>query len=415
MKYKKTCNYSYNLHTIKTDKFKTITVQINFKRELIKEDITARNMLVNVLCESTSNYPTKRDMIICTEELYDLYYRGINYISGKYNILSFEITFLSEEYTESGMFDSSIKFLSEILFKPNINKKRNKTFFNEVNYTLAYNTLKNNILSLKEDPDSYSRVRMLENMEEDSYISYRGVGYLEDLENLNNEKLYKYYESILKCDVIDIFVIGNINEQHTKKIIEENFSNFRTIKKPSNSHFIRPKKIRLIPKTIKEKQDLNQSKLCLGYKIDKMTDFELRYVLMVYSYILGGGPDSKLFKNVREKHSLCYHISSSAQPLTSLLIINAGISKKNFKATLALIKKCVYDMKKGKFTNDDIIKAKITYINSLKELEDNPQSLLSLYAGIEYLNSDDLDTRFRKINLVTKNNVIKLANIDEKE
>ena len=140
-----------------------------------------------------------------------------------------------------------------------------------------------------------------------------------------------------------------------------------------------------------------------------MTDFELRYVLNVYSYILGGGPDSKLFKTVREKNSLCYYISSSSQPLNSILTISAGINKKDFNKTLNLIKKEFLNMRKGKFEDDDIIKAKITYINSLKELEDSPQSLLSLYAGMEYLNSDDLDQRFIKINKVTKSNVIKLA------
>ena len=49
MKYKKINSYSYNLHIIKTDRFKTITVKINFKRELIKEEITYRNMLINML------------------------------------------------------------------------------------------------------------------------------------------------------------------------------------------------------------------------------------------------------------------------------------------------------------------------------------------------------------------------------
>ena len=410
MKYKKISNYSYNLHTIKTDKFKTVTVQINFKRELKKEEITLRNLIINALCESTSNYPTRKDMIIQTEELYDLYYRGMNYISGRYNIMSFDITFLNEEYTEEGMFDKSIKFLSEILFNPNIEKKRTKVCFNEKNYNISYNILKNNIISLKENPDNYSRIRMLEKMENDSIISYRSSGYLEDLEKIDNYKLYKYYESMLKNDIIDIFVIGNINERHVRKVIEENFTKIKTLKRPTKSHFVQPKRARLIPKTFKEKQDINQSKLCLGFKIDKMTDFELRYVLSVYSYILGGGPDSKLFKNVREKNSLCYHISSTGNPLTSLLIVNAGINKKDFKKALTIIKREVYNMKKGNFNNDDIIKAKITYINSLKELEDSPQSVLSLYTGMEYLNSDDMDTRFRKINNVTKNNVVKLAN-----
>ena len=232
---------------------------------------------------------------------------------------------------------------------------------------------------------------------------------MEDLEKIDIKKLYKYYESILNSDIIDIFVIGNVNERHIKKVIENNFSNIKTFKKPSESHFVNPKKARFIPKIVKEQQKINQSKLMLGYKIDKMTNFELRYVLNVYSYILGGGPDSKLFKTVREKNSLCYYISSTGQPLNSVMTIKAGINKKDFKKAISLIKRETYNMKKGKFSDDDIIKAKITYINSLKELEDSQDSLISLYAGIEYLNSDTLEDRFKRINKVTKADVVKLA------
>lgn len=409
MKYKKTSNYSYNLHIIKTDKFKTVTVKINFKRKLVKEEITYRNMIINMLCESTQDYPTKRLMSIATEDLYELGYKGMSYISGRYNIMGFDVTFLNEEYTEKGMLDKSVKFLADLIFKPNIEKVRTGIKFSEENFKLSYNILKNNIVSIKENPDNYSRIRMLENMEPNSLLSYRSVGYLEDLEKIDSKKLYKYYESVLNSDIIDIFVIGNVNERHVKKIIEDTFANIKTLKKPTESHFIKPKKTKFIPKTIKEQQNINQSKLVLGYKIDKMTDFELRYVLNVYSYILGGGPDSKLFKTVREKNSLCYYINSVGQPLNSILTISAGINSSDFKNALTLIKREVYNMKKGKFSDEDIIKAKITYINSLKELEDSPQSLLSLYAGMEYLDSDDINTRFNKINKVTTNDVIKLA------
>ena len=409
MKYKKINSYSYNLHIIKTDKFKTVTVKINFKRELDKKEITYRNMIINMLCESTAKYPTKRLMNIATEELYELCYRGMNYISGKYNIMGFDVTFLNEEFTEKGMLDKSIKFLSDLVFKPNITKKRNGICFNEDNFNLAYNSLKNNIISQKENPDGYARMRMLEHMEPNSYLSYRSAGYLEDLEKITSKSLYKYYESILKSDIVDIFIIGDVNERLVRRAIEQNFMNIKTIKKPVDSHFIRPKAPRVVPKKVKEQQKISQSKLCLGFKIDKMTDFELRYVLNVYSYILGGGPDSKLFKTVREKNSLCYYISSNAQPLNSILTISAGINKKDFTNAVNLIKKEVANMKKGKFSDDDIIKAKITYVNSMKELEDDEQSLISLYAGVEYLNSDKLDQRLIKINKVTKANVIKLA------
>ena len=171
-----------------------------------------------------------------------------------------------------------------------------------------------------------------------------------------------------------------------------------------------PKSKRLLPKTFKEKTNYSQSQLVMGYKMFNLSDFELRYVLNIYSYILGGGPDSKLFKNVREKNSLCYSISSVGQPLNSILIINAGIDSKNFSKTVSLVKKEVKKMLKGDFTDEDIIKAKVTYLNSLKELEDNPQSILSLYVGMEYLNSHDMDMRINNINKVTKSDVVSLAN-----
>ena len=227
MKYKKISNYSYNIHIIKTNKFKTVTVEVNFKRKLVKEDITARNMLVNLLCESNMQYKTKRDLTIATEELYDLYYRGMNYISGKYNIMTFDVKFLNEEYTEEGMLNKSIKFLADLIFKPNITKKNNSISFNSDSYNLSYNLLKDSITSMKENPDMYARTRMLENMEPNSYLSYRGYGYIEDLEKLDNKKLYKYYESVLNSDIVDIFVIGNVNERSIVKIIKENFDCIR--------------------------------------------------------------------------------------------------------------------------------------------------------------------------------------------
>lgn len=405
MNYKKTSTFSYNLHTIKTKKFKTITVKINFKRKLIKDEITARNMIVSLLCDSTKEFPTKRLMAIECENLYELGYVGMNYTSGIYNIMSFEATFLNEEYTESGMLDKSIKFLSDLIFNPNIDSKG----FKEENFKLAYNLLKENILSQKENSELYSKIRLLEEMEPDTCVSYRKCGYIEDLEKLSPKTLYQYYESILNSDTIDIFVIGDISVSNIRKIIENNFKQIRTLKKPTQSHFYHPKKHRFIPKKVFESQKINQSKLVLGYKIDKMTDFELRYVLNVYSYILGGSADSKLFKTVREENSLCYYINSIPHPLNSIMLINAGINKKNYEKAVALIKTAVKDVKKGKFTNEDIIKAKVTYANSLKELEDSPDSILGLYAGIEYLKSDEINERLNKINRVTANDVVRLA------
>ena len=43
MTYKKIEHEHYNLHVIQTNKFKTIKIEVYFKRLLKKEDITKRN------------------------------------------------------------------------------------------------------------------------------------------------------------------------------------------------------------------------------------------------------------------------------------------------------------------------------------------------------------------------------------
>ena len=408
MKYNKISLPTYNIHVIETKKFKTVTVKVNFKRILKKEEIAYRNVLINVLCDSTRDYQTKRLMDQACEDLYDLSYQGSNYISGKYSVVGFDIVFLNEEYTEPGMFDKSIDFLISMLFHPNLDESKSKRF-NKRAFDMSYNLLESNLKSLKENPSMYSRMRMLECMDENSLTSLRSCGYMEDLEKIDSKKLYKYYEDMLKKDIVDIFIIGDVKTNKVAKIIEDKF-NINTLKKQGENHFIESKSKRLLPKTFKEKTSYSQSQLVMGFKMNKLSDFELRYVLNVYNYILGGGPDSKLFKTVREKNSMCYSITSTGQPLNSIMIVSAGIDASNFSKAVPLVKKEVKQMTKGDFTDEDIIKAKVTYLNSLKELEDNPQSILSLYVGMEYLNSHDLDMRINNINKVTKADVIALAN-----
>ena len=72
MEYIKNDMNAYNLHIIKTDRFKTVTVSVVFRRKINKEEITMRNLLKELLINSSYNYPTERSLIIETEKLYDL-------------------------------------------------------------------------------------------------------------------------------------------------------------------------------------------------------------------------------------------------------------------------------------------------------------------------------------------------------
>lgn len=405
MNYVKLEEKNYNLHVVETDKFKTIMVKINFKRKLKKDEISMRNMLVNILFESTKKYPTKRLMEIQTEELYELGYRGSNYSSGIYNVMGFDCVFLHPKFSEEGIIESSFEFLKEILFNPNIDENG----FDQKSFGIAYKILEDHLNSLKENADLYSQLRLYEELEPDSIISYRKCGYPEDLENINRKNLYEYYLDVLNNDIVDIFVVGDVKASDIKKIVNDLFD-FENRDKHSENHFYTPN---INKETVTFKSELtefNQSKLLIGLKIKEASDFELRYVLNILNYILGGSPDSKLFQNVREKNSLCYSVSSVSQPLIGVLLIHAGINAFNYDRACSLIFEQLEDMKNGKFTIEDIKKAVLTYKNSMVEISETPDGLISLYSGIEYLNSDTLEDRIKKIESVTKDDIMALAN-----
>lgn len=404
MKYTKIANKNYNLHILKTDKYKTIFMKVNFRRKLEKSEIAIRNLLVNVLFESTFKYPTKRLMEIETEELYELGYRGSNYTSGSYNVMNCDCVFLNPKYTEPSMLEESIAFLSEIILHPNIEENS----FRKEGYDIGYHALEDYIVSMRENPDLYAQVRLLEEIELDTPLSYRSCGYIEDVENFDTKKLYDYYQTVLKEDLVDIFVIGEVDEEEIDSLVARYFPlQERKIYHPN--HFYHSLQTHENVHFCQEKADLQQSKLLLGCQIIDASDFELRYVLNVYNYILGGSPNSKLFKNVREANSLCYSIGSSSQPLVSILTIRAGINAWEYDRACALILEQLEDIKKGKFEESEIENAITTYKNSLKTFEDSPESMISLYAGIEFLDSDTIEERNKKIEQVTKEKVIELS------
>lgn len=401
MEYKKIVKDNYNLHIINTNKFKTVNIRINFKRKIKKEEITIRNFLNDLLINSSKKYPTTRDVEIETEELYDLGVSSSSYKSGNYHIMSFSSVFLNEKYTEKNMIYKSIQFLLELIFNPNVENKQ----FNKKYFDLIKETLEDTIKSVKDDPRKYSLIRLYEEMD-NGPLSYRSNGYLEYLDKITPDNLFEYYKSVIENDKIDIFIIGELNEPYIELFDKYIPNTIRIMDR--NSHLLRLEQ--QDQKEIKENLNVTQSKLAIGLKLFDLTPFELQYVLSIYSTILGGSPDSCLFKEVREKHSLCYYINSTASLVSSMITIQAGINGKDYDEAINLIKQEMDKIKEGQFEEEMLEKAKHIYINGCREIYDSPSSIISNYLSHEYLGLDLVEEKIKEVEKVTKEQIISLAN-----
>lgn len=404
MRYVKYDMGAYNLHVIKTNQFKTVNMRIMFKRKTKKEEINFRNFLSAILLETTKNYQTRRDIEIKCEDLYALAVRSQSFISGNYSIMSFDSTFLNEKYTEKGMFKQVFEFVLQLILNPDVENGK----FNEKSFESVKKSLENVLKSYDEIPDYYTEDKIFKLVGKGTPIELRDEGDLETLNEITPANLYDYYLDFIKKDNIDIFIIGNVDDEYLKKLLRETLP-INTLKKPTGTHYIEHDRIRSRARIICESSNYEQSRILIGCKLNNLTDFEKQYVMLFYNYILGGSGDSKLFKTVREKNSLCYNISSRYVSIANLLIIKAGIEAKDYKKTVSLIRKEIKNMEKGNFDENDIEKAKLVLLNSFEELEDSPSGIISMYMLHEYLNKDLVDKRVSQVNKVTKQMVIDVA------
>lgn len=403
MQYTKKDLASYNLHLIKTNKYKTITVKVMFHTPIKKEEITIRNVLSDILLLSTKNYPTKRDMIIESEELYaaDIYnntQRLGNYIS-----TSFIMQVLNDKYTENGNFEKALEFLSEILFNPDIEDQE----FKKEKLKIVKDNCEIALSSIKENPSGYSTIRLNEEFNSNSPISYRMTGYKNDLEKINTKNIYNYYKNMIDTNHVDIFVTGDFKNQEIIDLIRNNFK-FRKIKRqgiPFYVDIVKPRKKILVKK---ELISSSQSKLAIACPVGKLSEYEKNYPLILANLIFGGGTDSKLFKTVREENSLCYTIFSSLSKLDNVITIKAGIDRKNYNKTIEVITKVLDQVQKGKFTTKDIQTAKKIYENSISSIEEDPLQIINEYLTEEIIKFENYKERVSIMNKVTKREIIKV-------
>lgn len=395
---------SYNLHFIKTKKFKTVKVSVNFRRPVIKEEVTIRKFLFSLLCDSTKSYPTRRLMEIEQENLYLLNLAYGTQIFGNYINTYVDVTMLNDTYSEPGTVKKGIYFLFDILFNPNI--KDNE--FNKTVFDVIYNRMETDINSIKDYTDLYCLVKVLEEMDPDSPASFHTWGYIDDLKKINNNSLYEYYQSVLNSDITDIFIVGDVDANEIKELFKEEFL-VNTIKRQKIDVFINYYDCRRKAKNVLiEEKLLQQAKLALACKLINVNDYERRYPFILYAQILGGNAYSKLFQDVREKHSYAYTISASTKVPSSIMLISSGIDKDNFEKALKIIKKDLKSMASN-INDDELEKAKKDIITGLNSVYDSQFDIISNYLGIEVLGSDDLETKKKKFMGVTKEEIMKFA------
>lgn len=405
MKYKTyNCN-SFNVYTIKTDRFKTSHIEVIFRDIANKEEMGAYSFLADMLSQSSKTYPRKKDLITRFEELYKIIVYATTLRVGY--ILDFHVSldFINPDYiNDKNYIEEVIKTLFDIIENPNVTNDE----FDLKTFNIVKERLKREINSLKENPMKQSINEAFKAMNTDTPTSYELLGNLESLEKITPSSLYKTYKNLRKNFKVDIFLIGNLEMDDTVSLIKKYFKNRYIIENKLDLMVDNKETKRLVVKSMAS--DNVQANLVIIFNLKNLTEIEKNITFNVFNYLYGsGGLTSKLYQSIREKNSLCYQISSMYLKYDKLLLVHISLEQVNVKKATSLVKKELKNMQAGNFTEEELKDAINNMIVSLDMAQDNNVSLINNYVFHVFDNLPMPEERVEMFKNIKKDDVINVA------
>ena len=403
MKTKKIELDNYNVYLMKTNKFKSIFISLVLINDFDK-DYLLKNFVLRKLLTTSSK--SLKDETEVTKKVCDLYNSGIvisNSIVNNVISTNVDMEVLEDKYTEEGLFYNALDYFFDSIFNPNIINGK----FEKNNYDLVIKSVQEYFDRQKESKVGYAYDNAYALMDEEN-LKYPLNGKKEDLININEKVMADYYKDFIKNANANLFIIGNIDEKALIHYLKnnKNIKFYENENKYANCIFKENTKIKI--GETKEKN--NQSILILIYKIINLTKRERNVILPVFTRIFGGYSNSRLFKQVREKNSLCYNIRSSFSRTSSTMTIESGISSKNKDKVIELINKELDEIKNGNITDDEFNEAINFRKKNLKQFDDYIDSLSCIEQSSILFDNDNLIKRRKEVDTVTKDEISKLAN-----
>ncbi len=395
----------YNLHIVKTEKYKTNTLVWKMKAPLSKDDVTLRALLPYVLQSNSKAYPTSTELRAYLDELYGASFYVDLAKKGDYHVISFALEMANEKFLsdKTPLLKTGLEFLSEILLNPNARDEA----FDQETVEKEKRTHKQRIQSSYDDKMKYSSTRLVEEMCKGERYALHVHGEMDEVDRITAESLFAYYKKAFAEDEMDLYVIGDVSEEEVVSNLKEKMKFVpRQPKLVERSDITGEREVN----TINEVQDVKQGKLNIGFRTNVRYGDEDYYALQVLNGIYGGFSHSKLFINVREKASLAYYAASRLESHKGLMMVMSGIEHKNYEQAVTIINEQMTAMKNGDFSDQELSQTKAVIRNQLLETIDTARGMVEvLYHNVVSQKEITLDYWMEQMDQATKEDIVQVA------
>lgn len=352
---------------IPTAKFKDIGISIRFRAQLCEGKSAMRSLMALMLVDRCKTYHTKQLMTQMQDELYGATLTAQTAGFGASQIIELRSKIINPSFLrkENTLLKDTFVFLHEVIFAPLLNEE---VFAENKEILLA------KIKRMQDDPAQYAIITGLKEAGEGTPLGISALGTFEQVEQLKLSEIQQAYEDMMKEDLIDILICGNVAEDAIIDLVKKYFVFPARTTKMKSWYCVENERT---PQTKRFSRNISQSYLMMTWFTHTAITDENYYALRVANAIFGQYSTSLLFQEVREKRSLCYSIFSNLISYDGAMGVTTGIEKEHIEETIALIHAQFNRVCEGDFPDDLLTTSKRMIINSLKASEDSMNSLMA--------------------------------------
>ena len=400
------------LTAVQTDKFKTALLSVSLLTQLNRQNAASNAILPSLLRRGSSRYS---DMTALQYRLDGLYGASLEPSVGRFGELQsigFCAEFCDERFLPEkiDMTGEMAALLGEVLLRPNTRGG----LFRQAWVDSEKEKLAERIDARVNNKQSYALSRLTEEMccYED-YGTYV-LGSRDSAENLQYVTLSKYYKELLATSPMELFYCGSVK---TQQVADALSSAFLTLPRFDGDEDmgtdIRMNSVSGEVRYFEEEIDVSQGQLALGFRLGECMEDADYPAIRVFNAIYGGGASSRLFRNVREKLSLCYYASSGVDVHKGILRVISGVDFSKRQQAEDEILAQLDSMRSG-ITEQELADAKRSLISAYRSVSDSPAALESYWLNQILLGQDyDPGTYAALIESVSAADVLRVANSAE--
>lgn len=376
---------SVTLHYTQTHRFKTARLSLFAVMPADTRRSPLSTLLFGILRRGSEGYPNLARLNRRLDELYGTTLTIRNYLHGDSHVISYtaemlESRFLPPHHGDMDLLGGVTELLADMILRP---LRDPDGSLRAEAVEKEKQSLTDSLQSLRNDTRAYAATRLREIMCEGEPYGISIGGTVEGVAAITPREVTDHYESLLKQLRLEVFYTGRASLDEVRSVWSRAFGGWNPAPCERTETALHP--VPTVPCCEQEDMAVSQGKLCLSWSCGKgfsaIRDPRELAAYAVCNELFGVMQNSLLFRHVREELGLCYYCDSALDMTKGILWVSCGIHSDRKAEAEAAIRAQLTALREGYFTPEDVELAKLSLLNSYRQMEDSQNSMEAFAFG----------------------------------